>query len=106
TFLHGVTQDRRAAPRRKGNCVEVLLAGDQGTTLLGWVLNRSIGGLCLLVEQPVPQGTACKGRPSSAGPTAPWAEITVRSCRREAGQYELNCQFDGMPNWNELLHFG
>src|SRR6516225_2905840 len=50
-LLKGVTQERRALTRRRGNIVEVQLAGAEGASLRGWVLDRSQGGLCLLVDQ-------------------------------------------------------
>ena len=106
SFLKGVTQERRAATRRKGNTVEVQLSGTHGTTIRGWVLDRSQGGLGLLVEQVVAEGTPLKVRPCNAMATVPWIDVTVRSCRGEASQYELGCQFVRLPSWNELLHFG
>src|SRR5262245_26780078 len=51
-FLQGVTQDRRATPRRKGNTVEVLLAdGSDNAPLRGYVIDRSQGGLRILLEE-------------------------------------------------------
>jgi hypothetical protein len=105
SFLAGVTQDRRAAPRRKGNAVDVqLVDSKEQPPLRGWVLNRSQGGLGLLVDEAVPEGTVCRVRPSNSN--SGWIEVSVRYCRREGGQYELGCQFHRTPNWNELLQFG
>src|SRR5271157_4013420 len=57
-FLKGVSQDRRSAPRRKGNTVELRLsAGGQDETLRGWILDRSIGGLGILIDRALPIGT-------------------------------------------------
>jgi len=106
TFLKGVTQERRSAPRRRGNTVEVQLVAADGKTWVGWILDRSQGGLGVLVEQPIAEGTALKVRPRTASASIPWSEVTVRSCRREGHQYDVGCQFDRLPNWNELLHFG
>src|SRR4051812_43127700 len=44
-FLQGVTRESSATPRRKGNLVEVVLS-DGEASVAGWVLDRSIGGLC------------------------------------------------------------
>jgi hypothetical protein len=107
TFLKGVTQDRRCAPRRKGNTVEVELSdGSDAPPVRGWVRDRSIGGLCLLADQAIAEGAVLKVRPVTSGPTIPWTDITVRSCRADGGQYELGCQFHRTPNWNQLLKFG
>lgn len=106
-FLQGVTKERRAAPRRKGNTVEVQLSGGEDQPVLkGWVLDRSVGGLCLLVDQAVPESTVLKVRPRSTGDAVPWTEVTVRMCRPEGTQFELGCQFHRTPNWNLLLQFG
>jgi hypothetical protein len=105
-FLQGITRDRRAAPRRKGNVVEVeLMIGSDEKPVRGWVLDRSIGGLCLLVDQPVASGTALRVRPRNAA-AVPWTEVTACSCREDDGQYELGCQFHHTPNWSLLLMFG
>ncbi len=106
SFLQGVTQERRATPRRRGNLVEVQLVDGDGTSLRGWVVDRSQGGLGLLVEQPLAAGVALRVRPSAVGSSAPWTEVTVRSCRPEGSQYELGCQFIHMPNYGQLLQFG
>jgi hypothetical protein len=106
SFLQGVTTERRAAPRRKGNAVEVQLRGPEGPTIRAWVQDRSVGGLCLLVDQAVAEKSILEVRPSATASTMGWVEITVRSCRLEGTQYELGCQFTKMPNWHELLKFG
>jgi hypothetical protein len=106
-FLGGVTQDRRAVPRRRGNTVEVHLSdGSDRPPITGCVIDRSQGGLRVLVDEPIAEGTVLKIRPTSGGVTTPWTDVTIRSCRREGFQYELGCQFDHLPNWNQLLQFG
>jgi hypothetical protein len=106
-FLKGVTLERRAALRRKGNTVEVLLArGDDQAPVSAWVIDRSQGGLCLLVDQPFEPKTLLKCRPRKAGEQAMWIDITVCSCRPDGTQYEIGCQFHKTPNWSQLLQFG
>ena len=105
--LQGVTQDRRAAPRRGGNTVEVQITDvNSAPAGRGCVIDRSQGGLRMLVERPVAAGTQLKVKPTSADASAPWSDITVRSCRRDGIEYVLGCQFDRLPNWAELLQFG
>src|SRR6266851_8196413 len=61
---HGsIGQERRTTPRRQGNLVPVTItiAMSQGSeadapAIHGWVLNRSGGGLCLLVDEEVVPG--------------------------------------------------
>jgi hypothetical protein len=99
--------DRRSAPRRKGNRVEVHLTDDsKGPPLLGWVVDRSMGGLCLIVEKPLTQGATLKIRPRQAPQTAPWLAIEIRSCRADGSEWEIGCRFLKAPQWNDLLLFG
>jgi hypothetical protein len=106
-FLQGVTRDRRCAPRRKGNTIEIhVLANGVETPLSAWVLDRSIGGLCFLLDAPVESGTMLKVRPRKSTDQFPWTEVTVRSCRPEGAQYEIGCQFHRTPNWAHLVQFG
>jgi hypothetical protein len=101
-------QDRRSAPRRKaGNRVEVYLTKDQKETpVLGWVVDRSVGGLRLNVEGPLSEGAILNIRPRKAPQTAPWLAIEVRSCRPEGCAWEVGCRFLKPPQWNDLLLFG
>jgi hypothetical protein len=105
-FLHGVTRDRRAAPRRKGNTVEIEILVADEESIPGWVLDRAIGGLGILVDHMIPPGTKVKLRPRATGDTIPWTDVTVRTCRREGIQYEIGVQFHRTPNYSLLLQFG
>lgn len=100
--------DRRACPRRKGgNRVEVYLADDsKQPQLFGWVIDRSMGGLCLNVEKPLSQGTILKVRPRNAPQTMPWVPIEIRSCRPDGNEWEIGCRFLKPLPWNELMIFG
>jgi hypothetical protein len=104
-FLEGITRERRATPRRKGNLVEVVLVGEEGS-VAGWVVDRSIGGLCLLLEQKVSAGATYKVRARAAAETTPWAPIVVKHCCPDGDLWEAGCQFPHTPNWNVLLQFG
>ncbi|MGL4553511.1 MAG: PilZ domain-containing protein [Gemmataceae bacterium] len=106
-FLKGVTRERRGATRRKGNTVEVILSlGDDKPDFKGWVIDRSQGGLCILVEEPVPAATVLRVKPRAGGDKVAWAEVTVRSSRPEGHQHELGCQFHRPPTYHLLLQFG
>jgi hypothetical protein len=106
-FLKGVTLERRAALRRRGNTVQVALGyPDQEATFPGWVIDRSQGGLCLLVENEIAPGTVMRVRPRTSSEPTQWIAITVRSCRAEGTQFEIGVQFQQTPNWNLLLQFG
>src|SRR5262245_60160851 len=75
--LRGVSGERRATPRRRGHSVEVVLADEAGREVGGWVVDRSLGGLCLVVDEPVPEGAPRKVRPRAARESTPWVEVTV-----------------------------
>jgi hypothetical protein len=99
--------DRRSTPRRKGNRVEVYLTDDsKRPPILGCVVDRSMGGLCLLVEKPLTEGAILKIRPRQAPQTVPWTPIEIRSCRADSGEWEIGCRFLTPPQWNDLLLFG
>jgi hypothetical protein len=99
--------DRRGAPRRRGNLIEVYLLDDANRPPLhGWVADRSMGGLCVIVDKPLAEGTVFNVRPCKAPQTAPWTPIQVRSCRADQGEWEVGCKFVGTPQWNDLLLFG
>jgi hypothetical protein len=87
--------------------VEVLLpASEEGPRVRGQVLDRSQGGLRILIDEAVDEGTELKVRATTAPATSPWIDITVPTCRRDGVQYEIGCQFRQTPPWNVLLHFG
>jgi hypothetical protein len=99
--------DRRSAPRRKGNRVEVFLTDDlKRSPIHGWVVDRSMGGLCLMVEKALTEGEVWQVRPRQAPQTAPWTAIEIRSCRADGGEWEVGCRFVKPPQWNDLLLFG
>jgi hypothetical protein len=99
---------KRAAPRRKGNPVPVVISNDNGTMdpIQGWVLDRSSGGLRILVDQPIAVGTILSVRPGKAHGSFPWIRIQVRSCLSERNSYALGVQFVAKPAWGEMQAFG
>ena len=60
-------KERRADQRREGNPIEVELSDVSGRikTTVGWVSDRSRGGIGLEVEIEIPPGTILKARPRS-----------------------------------------
>ncbi|OAI55116.1 hypothetical protein AYO44_02970 [Planctomycetaceae bacterium SCGC AG-212-F19] len=100
--------EQRTAVRRKGNPVPVLLSNDGATIepFQGWVLDRSTGGLRILVDQPVGVGTVLSVRPSKTHGSFPWIQIKVRSCKPERTSYAIGVQFVVKPAWGEMQAFG
>jgi hypothetical protein len=100
--------DRRTGLRRKGNVVVVDLDDPVGKVQeqSGCVLDRSTGGLRLLVHHAVEVGTLLRVRPRTGGDTLPWSEVTVRSCQLDSGIYQRGLQFLKTPGYNTLMMFG
>lgn len=108
-FVHGGTTDRRHALRRGGNPIAVIItdAEGQGEPLRGYVLDRSTGGLCLAVPEPVEEGSVISVKTTNAPQTTPWIQVEVRNCRPISdSEWELGCKFEKTPPWGILLLFG
>lgn len=107
-FSIGSPSEQRKAYRRGGHPVEVLysLPDRKKQPFQGWVVDRSVGGLCLTVNQEFAEGTVLAVIPANAPPMTPWVEVEVRSCRAIDGQMELGCKFVKTPPWSILLLFG
>ena len=107
-FEDGSASERRATVRRKGNHVEILVtdADSPDEPIRGWVVDRSLGGLALLLSQPRPEGTVLSIRPRQCPSVTPWVPVEVRTCKEDRGGYELGCQFQRTPPWNVILLFG
>lgn len=106
--LAETAEERRTAPRRKGNPVSVQVSNATATVepFQGWVIDRSSGGLCLLVDQQVKLGTVLSVRPTKCHPGFPWIHIKIKSCRPERGSWNLGCQFEQKLSWTEMQLFG
>jgi hypothetical protein len=102
------SHDRRAEPRRKGNLIAVLLSDAQALTTPteGWVLDRSSGGLGIMVDEEVEIGTILSVRPAKGRSNVRWLQVEVKSCRNEGGHWNLGVQFVQKVGWNELRLFG
>ncbi len=100
--------DRRTSLRRDGQAVEVVVQSPafKGGASAGYVVDRSTGGLRLVLSTGMAAGTALQVRAKHAPDTIPWVTVLVRSCRPSEGHFELGCEFEKTPPWNVLLLFG
>jgi hypothetical protein len=107
-FVQGSQSERRAAVRREGTMVPIVLADADGggEPVPGWVVDRSVGGLCLRLNTSVLPGTRVSVRPRDASTMMPWTQVEVKSCRQQDGAWEVGCQFVRTPPWSVLLMFG
>jgi hypothetical protein len=100
--------ERRAALRRRGGETEVIIAPseDGQEPAKGMVIDRSQGGLCLSVAQPVAGGSVLRLRVTNAPEDLPWIEVMVRNCRQKDERWLLGCKFVEELPWSVLLLFG
>jgi hypothetical protein len=107
-FLAVAWADRRQASRRRGNPVKVIL-GDPETrrpVAEGLVFDRSLGGLCLQVTEPLEVDTVILVRPGVSNAELPWTKVCVRHCRPEGRHWAIGCQFLESVPWTTMMHFG
>jgi len=99
--------DRRSWPRRK-RAIQVVLqdAGGEGDPFPAWIMDRSIGGLGLSVDQPLEPGTILRVRRATAPTDVPWVDIQVKSVRIKENTWEVGCQFTRSHSVDVLLQFG
>jgi hypothetical protein len=100
--------DRRGSVRRDGPPVQVIL---QSTSFRngvddGLVVDRSMGGLRILLKKSIPQGSTLQVRALNAPENVGYVTVVVRSCRDNDDYFELGCEFEKTPPWNVLLLFG
>jgi len=107
-FTHGSGSEQRQAFRRLGNPIEVLVVdrASQGSQVKGYVVNRSVGGLCLQMDCPINLLAELRIRPTNAPHIAPWVEVVVKNCRKADRGYEIGCQYVKIPPWPVLMMFG
>ncbi len=108
SYDHGSRYERRSSVRRPGKQIKVYLADPESQIepFEGWVVDRSMGGLCLSVYQAVAENTILNVRAVDAPDTVPWIQIQVKRCQSEGPRWELGCQFVRSPSWGVLLLFG
>src|SRR5436305_1116481 len=76
-FVHGSPSDQRRAFRRNGNPVGVhyALSHKKNTALIGWVFDRSVGGVGMVTSDAWAEGVVLEIRPLNAPDIIPWVEV-------------------------------
>ncbi|HBI45255.1 MAG TPA: hypothetical protein DDY78_20735 [Planctomycetales bacterium] len=102
------THERRTAIRRGGHPVTLDLHDPEELqpSQQGWVLDRSLSGLCLMVPNALPIGSFWKVRPCNAPQAMPLVRVEVKSCAPDGAEWKLGCRFEKTPNYAVLLMFG
>ena len=100
--------DRRGTVRREGAPVRVLLssASFRNGVNDGYVVDRSTGGLRLLMNAAMAPGSTIQVRAVNAPDTVGFVTVIVRSCKPEDDHFILGTEFEKTPPWNVLLLFG
>lgn len=101
-------EERRLSPRRR-KLLRVLLihAGSSSKVPFpGWVVDRSLGGMCLSVDHPIDAGEILIVRRPNAPDKTPWVELCVQSLRTKEDTWEIGCSFVRTPTWEILIQFG
>jgi hypothetical protein len=100
--------ERRRTNRRWGNPVEVRifspLAVDE--PLRGVVINRSRGGVAILVDNKHEEGTVLNVRAVLAPQYVPGVDVEVKNCRRAGRNWVVGCKYPEEPPWNAIAWFG
>ena len=99
---------KRQSFRRDGNPtrIQVAPAGDTSNPAIGYVLDRSTGGLGMSVDQEVAPGTILSVRPASGPDVTPWYDVEVLRCKHDGEAWHLSCKFVKTPPYSILLLFG
>jgi hypothetical protein len=99
--------EKRSGRRRWGNPTEVHVILPTGPSRVhGLVINRSTGGLAILVQQEVPAGTSIKIHSVEAPRSVPFTELQVCHCRKAGRLFLIGCEFREDVPWNVRVWFG
>jgi len=106
-FTHGSATDKRRSIRRRGISVRVLVSDEQAKAVPqeGWVLDRSLTGMCLAVRDPVTVGTVLSVCVADADPRV-WIQLKVRNCHQRKSVVAVGCELVGSHPSNVLWPFG
>jgi hypothetical protein len=101
-------EEARGKPRRTYNPVAVLVSDAEGTRepARGWVIDRNLRGLGLLLDEPLAEGTVLGVKACAAPEGTPWWSAEVRYCRPEEGRWVVGCKFLTCPPLSVALLFG
>jgi hypothetical protein len=100
--------DRRGSVRREGVPVRVLVSSTNLRNGLNdaYVVDRSTGGLRIIMQAAVAPGSTLQVRAANAPDTIGFVNLIVRSCRKHPDHFEVGGEFEKTPPWNVLLLFG
>ncbi|MGF1582192.1 MAG: PilZ domain-containing protein [Gemmataceae bacterium] len=100
--------ERRAHPRYVVKPMEVLLVRLESHEIVatGQVLDWSLGGLGLLLNEEVPIGFHFQLQPTISQAESPWVRVEIRYCRPRDDRWRVGCQFVEASSWEVMQMFG
>lgn len=99
--------ERRRSKRRWLNPISVsFYTALEGKSRHGIVVNRSSGGVAILVDHDIPQDETLFVRTLEAPPGVPVIQVKVRHSRRAGRMYLVGCQYCGDEPWNVKVWLG
>jgi hypothetical protein len=101
------TPKRRQTPRGRGAPMRILILAKNrpAEQFPGYVINRSVGGLCVSLVQPVEEGALISVRPAKELIDDTWYDVVVKYCRATETGWEMGCEFQGRGGSSALLKF-
>jgi hypothetical protein len=97
--------DRRLTPRRKKLMRIAVRNESTDEHVGGWIIDRSLGGMCISVPNPIEAGALLAVRRGTAPQSIPWVELRVLNVREQGTTWELGCEYIRTPTWEVLLQF-
>jgi len=99
--------ERRTGARKWGNPVEVQVQKpDCAIPLRGVVINRSAGGLAILVDDAYPPAMELMVRAIQAPTGVGWITVQVKNCRAAGKNWVIGCSYPETPSWNAVVWLG
>jgi hypothetical protein len=100
------TEDRRSSPRRK-KLLRILVRNDaiSREPFSGWILDRSMGGMCLSLDHEVEPGTILAVSRVPQTVASRWVELRVLNVRERESTWEIGCEYTRVPSWEVMLQF-
>ncbi len=91
-----MSDERRRLPRRPGGPTQMLIRyPGLSKPLPGYLVDRSEGGLRLVVPLSAPEGMVLYVRERDAPPRSPWERAEVRWLRDRGERWEVGCARGG-----------
>jgi hypothetical protein len=99
--------ERRANKRYWGNPIEVRITSPlRPEPCRGAVVNRSTGGIAILVDDKYETGAMLKVRAVLAPKDVGWIDVEVRNCRKAGRNFVIGCQYPTPPSWKAVAWLG